>query len=142
MDKKNAKFSSSCNYRPIAFEWRLPDIAKAKQFWMAIRKYSMCELVCQLLQTKYEYIHSSVFLEKSQIQERRTSDYFVNADFVEEYSQMSVSHTDAFQSKTNNKGESFATSERLQVFGKYWFQIQEDHLRATSTNKLEMSKLV
>ena len=78
-------------------------IAKAKQFWMAIQKYSMCEIVCQLLLTKYENIHSSVFLENSQIQKRRTSDYFVKADFVEEYSQMSVSHIDAFQSKTHNK---------------------------------------
>ena len=48
-------------------------------------------------------VHSSDFLENSQTQERRTSDNFVNADFVEEYSQMSVSHMDAFQSKTNNK---------------------------------------
>ena len=32
-----------------------------------------------------------------------TNRLFVNSDFVEEYSQMSVSHIDAFQSKTNNK---------------------------------------
>ena len=42
-------------------------------------------------------------MENSQIQERRTSDYFVNADFIEEYIQMSVSHIDAFESKTNDK---------------------------------------